>query len=51
MPSATELPKKISEKDSPTIARMPQRWMACGACSRDEPHPKLPLTIRILAPA
>ena len=24
-PSATELPKKISENDSPTIARMPQR--------------------------
>ena len=51
MPSATELPKKISENDSPTTARMPQRWSACGACSRDEPQPKLPFTIRMLAPA
>ena len=40
-PSATELPKKISENDSPTTARMPQRWIACGACSREEPQPKL----------
>ena len=40
MPSATELPKKISENDSPTTARMPQRRIACGACSRDDPQPK-----------
>ena len=49
-PSCAELPKKISEYPSPTIARMPQRWMACGACSRDDPHPKFRLTIRIDAP-
>ena len=51
MPSATELPKKISENDSPTTARMPLRRIACGACSRDEPHPKFAFTSRIDAPA
>ena len=43
MPSATELPKKISENDSPTTAPMPRRRIACGACSRDEPQPKFAL--------
>ena len=51
MPSATELPKKISENDSPTTARMPLRRIACGACSRDEPQPKFAFTSRIVAPA
>ena len=46
-PSTTELPKKISENDSPMTARMPRRWMACGACSRDEPQPKFALTSSI----
>ena len=50
MPRATELPKKISENDSPTTARMPQRCSAWGACSREEPQPKLPLTSRMRAP-
>ena len=40
MPIISELPKKISAKDSATIAPMPQRAMACGACSRDDPQPK-----------
>ena len=44
MPSATELPKKISEKDTPTTARIPRRRIACGACSRDEPQPKFAST-------
>ena len=51
MPSATELPKKISENDSPTTARIPRRRIACGACSRDEPQPKFAFTSRIVAPA
>ena len=50
MPIIAELPKKISANDSPTIASMPQRRIACGACSRDDPHPKLRLTSRIDAP-
>ena len=50
MPIIAELPKKISANDSPTIAWMPQRRIACGACSRDEPQPKLLLTSRIDAP-
>ena len=44
MPIIAELPKKISANDSPTIAWMPQRRIACGACSRDDPQPKLLLT-------
>ena len=44
MPSATELPKKISENDSPITARIPRRRIACGACSRDDPQPKFALT-------
>ena len=32
---------KISANDSPTTARMPQRKRACGACSREDPQPKL----------
>ena len=35
------LPKKISAKDSAITALMPERLMVCGACSRDEPQPKL----------
>ena len=48
---ASELPRKISANDSPTQASMPQRFSACGACSRDEPEPKLSFTSRIRAPA
>ncbi len=43
MPSATELPKKISENDTPTTPRIPRRRIACGACSREDPHPKFAL--------
>ena len=50
MPSATQLPKKMSANDSPTIALMPQRCSACGACSRDEPQPKFLLTDRDARP-
>ncbi len=49
-PIIAELPKKMSENDSPTIAWMPQRCSACGACSRDEPQPKLRLTSSTDAP-
>ena len=49
-PSETQLPAKISAKDSPTSAVMPARARACGACSREEPQPKLRLTTRIDAP-
>jgi hypothetical protein len=35
-PRAVQLPKKISANDSPTMASMPQRCRACGACSREE---------------
>ena len=51
MPMASELPKKISENDSPTTAVMPQRRRPCGACSRDDPQPKLRFTTRMEAPA
>jgi hypothetical protein len=44
------LPRKISENDSPTMARMPARARPCGACSRDDPDPKFLLTRRIEAP-
>ena len=40
MPSITQLPKKISPKEPPTMARMPQPMSTCGACSREEPQPK-----------
>src|SRR5690606_12610295 len=53
IPSATQLPKKISANDSPTIALIPfpQRMIACGACSRLEPHPKFLFTNNTSAPA
>ena len=49
-PIATEFPKKISENDSPTTAWMPARASACGACSREDPQPKLRFTRRMRAP-
>ena len=36
------------DTDSLTIALMPHRVRACGACSRDEPHPKLPFAFMTL---
>ena len=48
-PSISELPKKISANDSPTTARIPQRPIACGACSRDDPQPKFAPTSRTRA--
>jgi hypothetical protein len=50
-PSTDAFPRKISEKLSPTIARIPKRASPCGACSRDDPHPKLLFTTRTVAPA
>ena len=41
---------KISENDSPMMALKPARAMPCGACSRDDPQPKLPFTMRTVAP-
>ena len=41
---------KISANDSPTTALTPQRAIACGACSRDDPQPKFALTSRTPAP-
>ena len=49
-PRLVQLPKKISANDSPTKALKPQRISACGACSRDEPQPKLLPTTRIARP-
>src|SRR5947207_1527330 len=51
MPSIAAFPWKISENDSPTMARKPARANPCGACSRDDPQPKFALTTRIAAPA
>ena len=48
-PMASELPRKISENDSPTQASIPHRFSACGACSRDDPDPKLSLASRMRA--
>jgi hypothetical protein len=50
-PIIAALPKKISENDSPITARMPQRSSAWGACSRDDPQPKLLFTSSTAAPA
>ncbi len=41
MPSIVQLPKKISAKEPATMARMPHCLSDSGACSRDEPQPKL----------
>src|SRR6185312_7079518 len=49
-PRTEQLPRKISENDSPTIARMPKRTSPCGACPQDDPQPKFELTTRIDAP-
>jgi hypothetical protein len=40
----------MSAKDSPTMARNPKSCSAQGACSRDEPQPKLLRASRIEAP-
>jgi hypothetical protein len=50
MPSVVQLPKKISAKLSAMMALKPYFWMACGACSREEPQPKLAPESRIVAP-
>ena len=44
----SEFPKKISENDSPMMARYPARWSAWGACSREEPQPKFLRESRML---
>ena len=42
-----QFPEKISANDSPMNALIPMRINDCGACSREEPHPKfLPTTRR-----
>lgn len=50
MPSELQLPKKISAKDSAMMAWIPQRSRDWGACSREEPQPKLRPASRIPAP-
>ncbi|SVB66372.1 uncharacterized protein METZ01_LOCUS219226 [marine metagenome] len=50
-PIVVAFPRKISENDSPIHASMPQRFSACGACSRDEPEPKFSFANKIDAPA
>ena len=40
-PRAVQLPEKISANDSPMNAVIPMRMRDCGACSREEPQPKL----------
>ena len=42
--------RKISAKDVLMTARIPQPVNAQGACSRDEPQPKLSPATRICAP-
>src|SRR5690348_10612752 len=49
IPRVVELPKKISAKLSATTARMPYFESAWGACSREEPQPKLAFERRMLA--
>ena len=46
-PNAVQFDRKISEKFSPINALNPARLIACGACSRLDPHPKLRFTIII----
>src|SRR6266853_4906448 len=41
MPSMVQLPKKISPKEAPTMALMPHYLSDSGACSREDPQPKL----------
>ena len=41
MPSIVQLPKKISPKEAPTMALMPHCLSDSGACSREDPQPKL----------
>jgi hypothetical protein len=40
-PILTQFVRKMSPNDGATIASKPQSWSAQGACSRDEPQPKL----------
>src|SRR5258705_555602 len=41
IPSMVQLPKKISPKEAPTMALMPHCLSDSGACSREDPQPKL----------
>jgi hypothetical protein len=50
IPSDLQLSRKISAKDSPTTPSMPQRIIAWGACSREEPQPKFEFTTAMFAP-
>ena len=50
MPRVVLLPKKISAKLSAMTALKPYFWIACGACSREEPQPKFAPESRIVAP-
>src|SRR3989344_2353526 len=49
-PLGALLPRKISAKDSPIIARIGQPTKAQTACSREEPQPKFSPTTRIVRP-
>jgi hypothetical protein len=49
MPFLKQLLKKMSAKDVAITQRMPKSSSAHGACSRDEPQPKLSPATRICA--
>mmetsp|Transcript_5226 Transcript_5226/g.16490 ORF Transcript_5226/g.16490 Transcript_5226/m.16490 type:complete len:249 (-) Transcript_5226:1212-1958(-) len=49
MPFLKQLLKKMSANDVETRQRMPRSLMDHGACSRDDPHPKLSPATRIFA--
>ena len=49
MPFLKQFPKKISAKLVDTMQVMPKSMSAHGACSLEEPQPKLSPAIRILA--
>jgi len=50
-PFFSAFPRKMSAKEGATIARKPHAASAHGACSRDDPQPKLRPARRILAPS
>ena len=50
IPSVVQLPKKISANEPPMMARTPQLLSDSGACSREDPQPKLSPATRTAAP-
>ena len=51
MPFLKQLLKKMSAKEVEMTQRMPKSLIAHGACSREEPQPKLSPATRIFAVA